>query len=405
MDEATKAARDVMHAESRTVKNLLEVALPEGAIAGFDIGWKGWTGSNRHDWISAMQGYDGIRFIGAGRDKTHILPFHDNVTSGDSTILIGFDAKHVEFESLTIHVGPRKGIHVGWEVPQGIPHTHTTRLRDVAIVADDPGGKSRGVWGLFTYQSFVDCEDVEFFCSELAEHAFYAHGYGAPGVRWVGVTVHGSGAEGFKATARPWECAHVPQPLILIEGCIFKDWHQPWSWRGGAGATFQGTGANVSCRDSLFYGGDGGGYCRAFMVDDNIPIGGLDPNVKRGGYYSAIDGEPNQGPANGWIVLERCGMTGRGAPHYSPMLRLGTLNPEAPADSVARGLLVSECGLYGEYTKAEIGGVMNDMVYVSGSNTEKIRSAVEGVGFDTEHETVLAYGGRWMPISRGVSKK
>ena len=234
-------------------QNLKTVQLPAGSVGGFDIGFPGWNGSNRTKYANPLteldsngRPYDGIRFVGAGRGRTHIVPDYAGTTSGDSTIVIGKGCGIVQFEKLTLHAASRKAIHVGeiWDQVSALEPS-TLALRRVTVTAGRPalGSGNSTVWGILTYNADIDFEDVRFDLKWTAEHGLYAHGFNKRGIRWVRVDVKAVGAEGLKVATRPEEVAFVPNATILVKQCTFTNWLQPHSWRGGAGMVLQGSSA------------------------------------------------------------------------------------------------------------------------------------------------------------------
>lgn len=370
--------------------NLKPMHLPDGDASGFDIDFPGWTGNKlKYDsstWKS--EGYDGVVFIGKGVNRTKILPN----TLVDSTVLIHPYAGIVQFEECSVYCAKRKGIHHGLA---GRNHPENSLIaRNFKVVADEPNnGKPHStVWGVFTYQTFMDFDGVIFDMEYSAEHASYAHGLAHQGLKWHNVHVVGSGAEGCKVTARPSECRWTENAWIDIQNCTFKNWHQPHSWRGGAGVTIQGTGANVYVNNTMFHGRPGDKYTRCFMVDDSGR-----------NFYSAIDGKPGGGPANGAIIIENSGMTGGGKPSLSPIMRLGTLDPTRPNPLVATKFFMRNSGVYGKNTVAEIKGVMDDNVYINNVNSPEIKSIANGMGINTSEETLLNHKGALTPMSQGYN--
>lgn len=384
--------------------DLFEVNLGAGAIAGFDVAWQGWTGSRRASYDPATwAAHDGVRFVGAGADMTHIVPNLGGTTSADSTIFIGAEARLVEFVGLTIHCGSRKAIHAGVAKRDRnrdgritYPEDHlpfTLRMRDCAVVADEPpAGSSRGnssVWGIFTYSAHIDLENVVLDCLYTAEHALYAHGFSAPGLHYRNVTVLASGGECVKVATRPSEVLFVPGCTILVEQSTFSNWGpQPWSWRGGCAiGAFQGTGCDIVI-DQCVAIDRPGRNSRGLMIDD----GGTD--------HYGTDGTSGGSPANGRVVIRRTLLAGQGPSWYSPLLRVGSLSPGTTWD-VAAALLIEGCGLYGVGTKAEIQRMPSGRILVRDNNTSEIDSASAAIGVDITVESALSVNGAFMPISAG----
>lgn len=381
---------------------LKEVHLPAGLVPGFDVEWPGKTG-NQTKYVLDEDGdgtpdWAGFRFIGEGRELTHVVP----MGSWDSTISIGPTAIRVEFEGLTVHGGPRKAIHQGVEFAKTYQPVALV-FQNWGLVADEPGAGpwvppagslgNTSVWGVMTYNASIEVQDAKIDWTRGAEHAMYAHGIAEPGILWVDVEVFGSGGECLKLATRPGEVFWRPG-LVNVVRCDFRNWGpQPWSWRGGGGVVIQGGGVDVLIQDSRFYGGPGNRKSRGVMIDD----GGS------GRFYSALDGTPGEGPANGWVILEDVLIAGDGLASWGTVCRVGTLSPGAGIE-VARGFGLFRCGVYslagGEPVKLELAGIPSGLVVLHESNTPEIRSAADAlVPVGLEGQVTSPWG--IFPISKG----
>lgn len=350
-----------------------EIVLPAGIVQGFDVEWPGNTGTPTKHFLD---GYDGIRFIGQGKDLTHVVP----APNAWITCFVGPGAKHVEFHGMTVHGARTRAIHQGIEnIPAngGKFQPCTLLFEDFHLQADEPGegpwviqagAGQTSTWGIFTYNADIFATRCSFDWRRGAEHAIYAHGVGPHGILLDECDIRSSGGECLKLATRPGEAFWFPG-TVLVQNSKFRDWGpQPWSWRGGGGVVIQGGGCNVFVLDSQFYGGPGHAKSRAVMIDD----GGA------GRFYSALDGTPGKGPANGWVLIQDTLIVGDGKPSWALCARVGTLSPGAGID-VARGFGVVGCGLYSreETCKLELGKVLGDNVVIEGCNTPEIRSVAE----------------------------
>lgn len=267
----------------------------------------------------------------------------------------------------------------------------------VSVVTGSTGlvCSSSTVWGTFSYQADLDFRDVVYDLARSAEHGHYAHGYAQRGSSWVDVKVRAVGAEGSKHTARPAECHDVPGVLLYFKNVQVRNWEQRWSWRGGAGFTFQGIGgrSDVLVEDCVFTGVAASavpGSPRCLMVDD----GGDD-------YYDDQGREGGPGPANGSVVVRRCGFKAVGDQDYDAFFRVGTLRAWMKDPPVARSLTVEDSGLYGWHVLAQVAGCTQG-VTVRRCNTTVIREWCAGHGYDVENEAQLAiFGAPLRPFSKG----
>ena len=383
-------------ATSTSMKNPYIIHLPAGdTIGGWNIDFDGWTGNQKKlhssQWLS--QGYDGILFKGMGRGLSRIRPI------ADDNFFVGPHNAYVAFESCTIGVksvvGKGKAVHMGLANPTGpILPNFKCILRDVELDAED-----QFVWGLFGYQSDWELIDVHFNASmaQGREHNLYAHGFAKDGAYYERVKMDGCGAECLKHTARPGESRWVKDALIHIKSCTFKNWNQPWSWRGGAGFTAQGSSANILIEGSRYYGGATMDKAHCIMLDDS----GTD-------YYSAIDGTPGQGPANGHVIIRNTGgaLNGVSQPWNNGICRIGTLQGGTGVHHCARTLLVDNCGFYGENTLFMIGGAGGDSIFgpaaIRNCNTPQVRDIMGALGFKVDVETRIAGPTGVIPMSQGI---
>lgn len=370
-----------------------EIALPEGDVQGFDIDYSAGTGRTKYAsavWLD--QGYAGVVFRGKGRDKTHIRPV------GDQAILVGRHDGIVTLQDLTVHCGSRQGIWFGLaNKANPVDPNFRLRLRNVRIVADPPAPSSLDrhttVWGVFSYQADLDFDDVEFDLRYSAEHASYAHHFARAGLLWKRVRVIACGAEGCKVRNEPDEGVKVPGAKIVVQHCSFADWNQPWSWRGGAGMTVQGGGYDVYVDQCRFKApSTTPGHAHSLMIDD----GG-------GRFYSAKGGGVGEGFANGYVVVTNSGFHGGvGSDNYTPIIRAGNFLQNQPW-KVAKGLLVRNCGAWGEHVQVQMSDLPQGKVSITGCNTPWLSEWARVHNIDTSHEAVVTLRDRIKPLSEGHS--
>lgn len=381
-------------------ENLFDVHLPAGDVNGFLIDWNaGWSPTAKRyqssEWLS--KGYQGVRFIGAGKHITTIKP--DNSMVQDTVFVVQHNGI-VKFENLSIETGQAgkgKAIHMGFANPTGPIHPKfACHLKNATVECP-----VRGVWGLFGYQCDFVLEDVELNCYKTNEHALYAHGFSQNGIVYNRVRVE-SGAEGLKATARPSECRWIGPtlPNIIVKNSRFLNWNAPWSWRGGAGVVVQGASANVLVENTQFWGHvynrpDGTverDQGRCIMIDDS----GYD-------FYSAENGAPGAGPANGHVVVRYSGLshTGRYQPWNNNIMRVGTLNPSRVNPWCALSLRVNNCGIFGDNSFVSVNNSVKNLIKVQGCNTDAIRDIMDGLGMYHDLESRLNVPSGLRLVSQG----
>jgi hypothetical protein len=125
-------------------------------------------------------------------------------------------------------------------------------------------------------------------------------------------------------------------------------------------------------------------------------------------YYSAVDGTPGQGPANGHVIIRNTGgaLNGVSQPWNNDIVRLGTLQGGTGVHNIARSLLVDNCGFYGENTLFSVSGPNGDSILgkgvVKNCNTPQVRDIMGALGFKVDVETKFAGPGGVVPLSHGA---
>lgn len=379
--------------------NLYEVRLPAGDVGSINVGFLPAGPALSLDpatWLS--QGYDGVRIIGAGMDRTHVrCTTHDGIT-----IAIGTQAGIVQLEGLTWHSGASRGLHAGIGNPGYLEPKFLVRCYGVRGVCDpvpDPSLTGRPFWpGLFTWSADQHLADCEFDGFHAAEHDDYVHNVAQWGVLLERVKFKSSGGENFKAAARYTETKWPGRRAwYQLKGCTFQGWYQPWSNRGGGAAVFQGTGAQgIILEDCLAYGGrdlpgiPGHLRSRTYMV------------TSEGEGYDCLTGGTSGGFGNGWVIIRRSGAHAPvPAPSWwSDIIRCGREGGSAYA---ARGLLVEGCGVYGQRYEVSWDTMPADRVRVRACNTPTIRKRCENLGMDTTFEAAHLTAARPVPLSEGFA--
>lgn len=381
-------------------EKLYTVNLPAGLVDGFDVQWRG---DNRTRYYLPA-GYTGFRFVGRGAGITHVkAPVAPSVWH-DSSIWIGPFNGPVELVGMTIHNARGKAVHAGlatksWNgtdyvVTRPVLPNFQVRIIDCEIVHDDEPSGIRAKWGLFGYQVDWHVQRTRIRWKNGVEHASYEHGYSRLGSTWLNVDVESSGAEGSKVRNDNQEIQFVKGAQIVRRGCTVADWYQPWSWRGGAGMVFQGTGCDIHVKRCIFWGANAlRGRC--ISVDD----GGVRFDG-RPDYYSAPDGQLGGPNANGYVIVEECAaMAGPGNTSYSDMFTFVNWHGSATyPHKPARGIVFQNSGVYGERMLGKF--PVNASWTVRGCNTEEIRDRCAALGMDTSKEAMIA-GNPLVPFSQG----
>lgn len=263
----------------------------------------------------------------------------------------------------------KAGLFVGWDA-----WGYDTPMPSEVVVTDchftDKGhpieGKY-GIFGIYTHQGSETLRNVTANLGSLSQHFRYGHGFGAGPVIWDNVKVTASGAEIFKQRTPPHRRKYPEsygfdyfdhngpynsandgvfwltpgeRPQIIIENSDLRNWaaqsvdptRKPW----GGGIVLQGSGADLTVRDTLLIGGgdfvDDQGRQRT-SAPDKLAIGidngarlGTDPPAEYGEYFlkdgSCAPHDPSQ-PANGQILFEDCIIYIPGVPDkVVPIMRL-----------------------------------------------------------------------------------
>jgi hypothetical protein len=376
-------------------ERLFDVILPAGDVPGFDIDIPFGTGQRKFwsgDWLS--KGYDGVRFIGAGVQHTHVYAAGHNGIS----ILVDRHPGIVQLENLTLHAGYAKGVHFGI-ANRSVRPPPRFKLRMVGchgIVPPPAVGQGRTKWLLFGYNSDVELIDCELDATHASEHASYWHGFAKRGLLWERVKVIGSGAEGCKVRSDVAETAWVGKGVrVVVRNSEFKNWYQTWSDRGGAAIVMQGGAADIVVESCLFWGGGSLGSLPASSRSKCIMVS------SEGDSYDILTGRVGVGFGNGFVVVKNSAMRGGpGQENYTTILRVGQ---NGGTQQAARGVLVENCGIWGQRMSLQFEKVPAGKIKVVGCNTPEIRSRSEALGMDTTHEAGIPTSSRVIPVSEGIA--
>lgn len=410
--------------------NLLTIELPAGRVEGYNVNHPGWTGNTKKINPKA-QGFDGVRFVGKGVGATVLYAGYSGA------LIVGENAGVVVLEDLTVECGERYGIKIGKAddddtrlSPIPIYPDSLLRLRDVEFRAKTPaaGKKTTTVWVVHSASIDHDWLRVTFddSCAYSSEHGLYAHGFAKRGLYWKRVRLEAIGAEGLKVCTRPWEVQWSPGWVVWLEDCEFRNWFQPWSWRGGAAVTMQGPGVQWLVVDRCVFVGRGelaglAPASGAILCSDGLSTirsawnnrhrfydmqgnpGGIDPN------------DPDHvGSAMGHVLIRNSAVQGFGG---KEAIRFGTIAPgyeEAwgmPYHYIAESVTIRNAAVYGETwngqrTRASIREIRDDRVRVVGCNNEALELFVSRwLGFNTTTDAVVSTNwGSWT-FAQGVAPR
>jgi hypothetical protein len=423
---------------------LYEIHLGPGDHPGVNIDWITRNGApilNAKTWMDdgddndpEPDDYDGVAFIGAGVDVTHI-----RCTSWDGiTIAVKRQKGIVRFENLTVHSGYDRGSAFGEQnlskqaVPgfrielvnvKGLvdpPETYRDRravktgqvspydgtltapgsddvpLKAGQLVPHDGtivGPPRRPKWMWFAYNADLYARNVETLAREAVEHGYYWHGFSEVGMDLADCYTE-SGAEGVKARCDALETAWTPNAQIFIRRCEFRDWFQVWSWRGGAAIVMQGTGAKlIYIEHCLFWGGEQLGAIPANMRSKCVMISA------EGASYDAYTGAVGTGFGNGIVAIVECAFVGGGVSPawHNTLVRVGT---NGGTQMAAKRVYLVGSALYGDGYIASIGNVPDGRTTINGCNTPTIKAFCDRIGMSTAKEAVCYLGGKTVPLSQ-----
>lgn len=371
-----------------------EIRLPEGDVAGFDIGVRGQNGTRFYDpatWLS--KGFDGVRFIGAGRGRTRIIP-------APGVWINSFVGQHpgiVRYESVSIHGRGQTAIQAGYEHPARIFKKFRVELTDFELIADEPvpgtynGG--RVGWGVFTTQCNVHASDGDVYWREGREHPFYLHHQaGSSGAIFKGLRFHECQGECIKNRYDTDEALWAgKQAKLVVSGCRFNWEVKPWSARGSAAITMQGAGCDALIENNEFWAGPGPSNTRAIMLDDNLNDGAAQ-------FYDPETGAVGRGHANGHVLVRRnVFSTGPGTENYTPVVRVGNLAPGL--HKTCQSFTFEQNAVYGRFTQLQLVAKDIPTLVVRDNNSARARDHAQAIGVDVTHETVVTTAARPVPLS------
>lgn len=374
-------------------KNLFEIRLPAGDVQGFDIDAPEQTGHTKL-WSRDWAGYDGVRLIGAGVDKTHV---RDGWFGW--TIFCHRFPGVIQIENLTLYAGLNGATHFGTQnLGKELVPKFLARLYDMKAVMPEPSaanGWKRGKWVLFGYQGDWHLRDVTLDAYNAREHAKYAHGYSRHGELWERVTVEASGAECAKTRSDSTETVWAGSDVWIIHrDSTYKGWFQPWSDRGGAGHVIQGGAANVLLERNMYYGGGVLGSTSSNARSHCVMVS-AEPFS-----YDILSGNVDKGFGNGYVVMRQCGAAGFS--EFDWNTGLVQVQRYGGSPNAARGVLIEGSGLWGVRMQAKISDIPKGQTLIQGCNTPIIRDYCGARGMDVSAEATFPGAQRKIPLSEGL---
>lgn len=387
-------------------KGFYEVSLAEGEHGSINIGWfkNGAQILDPRVWLDdgddndpEPDDYIGIRYTGQGVDKTIL-----RCTSWDGiTIAVGRHKGIVAFRNLTVYAGADRATAFGQQqvgTAKVKEPGFQINLNNVRFVARPPGADGkRTKWLVFSYNADLFLRDCVFDGSDLAEHDLYAHGFAKSGMLVERCRFNSSGAEQLKVRSDTTETVWAgPQAKVIVRDSRFTNWHQPHSWRGGAGIVLQGAGCDVLIERCLLIGGRALGEIPANDRSKAIMIS------SEGLSYDAVTGVPNVGFGTGHVVIRDCHLWGHSDVDWrNTIIRV---DRNGGSQQAARSVLIENCGVWGQNMAVTAGNIPAGKLTIRGCNTPEIRARSESLGLDTTLQAYFPTSTRKVPLVEGISR-
>ena len=396
-------AQKTQPSEPPKPRGFYEVALPAGDYGSINIGWfkNGATILDPKVWLDdgddndpEPDDYIGIRYTGQGIDKTFI-----RCTSWDGiTLAVGRHPGIVAFRDLTVVAGQDRATAFGEQNIGKIKEPKfQINMNGVRFVANPPVAGKRTKWLLFSYNADLYLKDCVFDGIETAEHALYPHGFSRRGMLIEGCKFNSSGAEGIKVRSDTTETVWAgPEAKIVVRGTSVTNWHQPHSWRGGAGMVFQGTGCDILIEGCVLRGGYTAGNIPANDRSKAIMIS------SEGLSYDAETGSANVGYGNGNVIIRDTLAWGHSDVDWRNTLIRCDQN--SGLQFSARSLLIENCGLYGKLMAIGVGKVPQGQFILRGCNTANVKRRAMELGIDTTYQAYFPTSSRKVLVSEGISR-
>lgn len=355
--------------------NLFEIRLPAGDTGSINVGWWKNGATLNYDpqtWLS--QGFDGVRFVGAGVDVTHI-----RCTSWDGiTIAVKQHNGIVEFNNCTIHAGNNQATQFGEQnLAKKLSPKFAARLIDCKVTSEQ-----RAKWLVFGYQCDLYMKRVTLIGKQNVEHDVYFHGWSAKGALVEDCNFESAGAEGFKTRPDMTETVMVPGTSIVIRRSKFTDWRQDHSWRGGAAIVDQGDISNVLIEGCFFKGG--------------VPTATQPPNDRS--HCVEIAAESNSYGGAGHVWIRDCAFYGKSLVDWSNTIIRVARN--SGTQNAAKSVMIETSGIYGPKMLVSVGQVAAGKTTVRLCNTPEIKAKLAAL-FSTAEEATIPTASRRIPVSEG----
>lgn len=370
---------------------LKEIRLPAGDLKGLNIGWFR-DGSELvldwHSWID--QGFEGVRIIGAGVDRTVIRA---DMYDGNA-VCIGRHPGIVQLENLIVVAGFSMGIQCGEQNLQKelVPKFQIRLIGVKGYVPPPIPGFQRTKWWCLVYQADVLIEDVTVDGTLLSEHDFYFHGFAKYGLDVRRLKCLGSGAQNLKVRSSADETAYAgPLTKIKIRQSQFQRAGQTWSDRGDGLIVIEGGASAIEIEDCLFRASSPNNpHAHAIMVSSEA-----------NSYAWGTGAVGGTGPGNGPVTIRRVAVNGWKPDAWgNELIRCGR---NGGTQQSAAGFLLEESGVYGRNMLAQLGSIPKGKTVIRGCNTPAIREQCLQIGgIDVEHEAHYPSPTRLIPLSEGV---
>lgn len=375
-------------------KGFYEVALPAGEHGSINIAWfkNGATIMDPKTWLD--QGYVGIRFTGQGPDKTTI-----RCTSWDGiTLAVGRHPGTVVFKDLTVIAGSDRATAFGQQnIAKVREPKFQVNLVNVHFRANPPVAGKRTKWLVFSYNADLYLKGCQFNGKDTAEHALYAHGFASRGMLIEDCRFLSSGAEGIKVRSDATETVWAgPEAKIVIRDTYVANWHQPHSWRGGAGMVFQGAGCDILIERCLLKGSRALGSIPANDRSKAIMIS------SEGVSYDAVTGAVNEGYGNGHVVIRDTIAWGHSDVDWRNTLIRCDQN--SGSQFSARSLLIEGCGLWGQNMAITAGAIPTGGYILRGCNTPALGRRSRDLGIDTTFQAYIPTASKKLLASEGLTR-
>ena len=255
----------------------------------------------------------------------------------------------------------------------------------------------RPKWLFFSYQADVVLLRVRFRGKNAVEHDAYLHGVAKHGayVRWC--IFESAAAECFKVRSDTTETAWPgPNARFYILDSTFADWHQPHSWRGGAGIVAQGSAGHWRIERCSFTGSGALGDVTANDRSKAIMFS------SEGLSYDQETGAENVGFGNGHVLIRNIVAEGFSEVEWGNSIIRCARN--GGAQMSARSFTLEDSGVWGDRKIVQAGELPAGGLQIRGCNTTALRDYSRSVGMRATVESTFPTSSRRVPLSEGISR-